>query len=103
MNTAQAAQAYLSVSSTLGKAGNPGTETATKNVEGFGDMVKNVIETTQELGKTVDAKGEDIANGRADIVELVTAVAETELAVETMVSVRDRVISAYQEILNMPI
>ena len=34
---------------------------------------------------------------------IVTAVAETELAVETLVTVRDRVISAYQDILNMPI
>ncbi len=32
-----------------------------------------------------------------------TAVAETELALETVVSVRDRVISAYEEIMRMPI
>jgi flagellar hook-basal body complex protein FliE len=34
---------------------------------------------------------------------VVTAVAETEVAVETMVAVRDRVISAYEEIMRMPI
>ena len=31
------------------------------------------------------------------------AVAETELALETLVSVRDRVIQAYEEIMRMPI
>ena len=34
---------------------------------------------------------------------VVTAVAETEVALETMVSIRDRVISAYEEIMRMPI
>ena len=45
----------------------------------------------------------NLANGKANTLDLVTAVAETELAVETLVTVRDRVISAYQDILNMPI
>ena len=30
-------------------------------------------------------------------------IAETEVALETMVAVRDRVISAYEEIMRMPI
>jgi flagellar hook-basal body complex protein FliE len=34
---------------------------------------------------------------------VVTAVAETEVAVEAMVAVRDRVINAYEEIMRMPI
>lgn len=103
MNPAEAAQAYLSVSSKFGKAGTPQATTGQAEVGGFGDLVKAAIEKTEDMGKAIDQKGEDIANGRADIVELVTAVAETEVAVETMVTVRDRVISAYQEILNMPI
>ncbi|MEM7620888.1 MAG: flagellar hook-basal body complex protein FliE [Pseudomonadota bacterium] len=103
MDAAQAAQAYLSVGSRIGKLGTPTAGEVSQQAGGFGDMVRSVVEHTQELGKKVDTKGEELANGRADVVELVTAVAETELAVETMVTVRDRVISAYQEILNMPI
>ena len=41
--------------------------------------------------------------GKANVVDVVTAVAETEVALETMVSVRDRVIAAYEEIMRMPI
>ena len=40
---------------------------------------------------------------QADIVDIVTAVAESETAMETLVSVRDRVIAAYEEIMRMPI
>ena len=40
---------------------------------------------------------------KGNVVDVVTAVAETEVAVETMVAVRDRMISAYEEIMRMPI
>ena len=39
----------------------------------------------------------------ADPQSLVTALAQTELAVQTVVSVRDKVVEAYQEILRMPV
>jgi flagellar hook-basal body complex protein FliE len=37
------------------------------------------------------------------MVDVVTAVSETEVAVETMVAVRNKVIEAYQSIMAMPI
>ena len=44
-----------------------------------------------------------MASGKANVVDVVTAVAETEVAVGTLVSVRDRVIQSYEEIMRMPI
>ncbi len=52
-------------------------------------------------------KGEDTARaamaGGADPQALVQALAQTSLAVETAVTVRDKVVEAYQEILRMPV
>ena len=45
----------------------------------------------------------DMVNGKANVVDMVTALSETEIAIESMVTVRDRVISAYEEIMRMPI
>jgi flagellar hook-basal body complex protein FliE len=45
---------------------------------------------------------QSMTNG-TDPHALVTALAQTELAVQTAVTVRDRVVEAYQEILRMPI
>lgn len=39
----------------------------------------------------------------ADPHALVQALAQTELAVQTAVAVRDKVVAAYQEILRMPV
>jgi flagellar hook-basal body complex protein FliE len=41
--------------------------------------------------------------GRADAHSVVEALAQTELAVETAVTVRDKVVEAYNEILRMPV
>lgn len=41
--------------------------------------------------------------GQADPHALVQALAQTELAVETAVTVRNKVVEAYQEILRMPV
>ena len=53
------------------------------------------------------ARGEETAakamTGGADPYALVQALAQTELAVETAVTLRDRVVEAYQEILRMPV
>jgi flagellar hook-basal body complex protein FliE len=42
-------------------------------------------------------------SGKADLVDVVTAVAESEAALETLVAVRDKVIAAYEEIMRMPV
>ncbi|QYZ69950.1 flagellar hook-basal body complex protein FliE [Neotabrizicola shimadae] len=53
------------------------------------------------------AEGENVAKaaltGAADPHSLVEALASSQLAVDTVVTVRDRVVEAYQEILRMPV
>ncbi len=69
----------------------------------FGSMLSDTVNKVVESGKVADDKIISQAVGKVDVVDVVTAVAETEVAVQTLVSVRDRVISAYQDILRMPI
>jgi flagellar hook-basal body complex protein FliE len=50
-----------------------------------------------------DATAQAAMTGRADSQALVQALAETGFAVEAAVTVRDKVVEAYQEILRMPV
>ena len=50
-----------------------------------------------------DVQTQAMAAGKANVVDVVTAVAETEVAISALVAVRDRVIQAYEEIMRMPI
>ena len=43
------------------------------------------------------------AQGKAELIDVVTSVAAAEASLETVMAVRDQVIAAYQEIMRMPI
>lgn len=79
----------------------PATEPA--EVSGALDAARGVI---SDFATTL-AEGEETAKaamiGGADPHSLVTALAQTELVVETAVTVRNKVVEAYQEILRMPV
>ncbi|HEX3502139.1 MAG TPA: flagellar hook-basal body complex protein FliE [Xanthobacteraceae bacterium] len=69
----------------------------------FSSVLKNVIDSVSQAAVKSDAQAQAVANGNANMVDVVTAVAETETTVQTLVSVRDKVISAYEDILKMQI
>src|SRR3954463_15855320 len=69
----------------------------------FGALVKDAIGAVIDSGKKSDTQTHAMAAGKANIVDVATAVTETEVAIEAMVSVRDKVIAAYEEIMRMPI
>jgi flagellar hook-basal body complex protein FliE len=71
--------------------------------QGFGAMLKDAIGSVIESGRKSDGQTAAMVNGKADMVDVVTAVSQTEVAVEALVSVRDKVIQAYEEIMRMPI
>ena len=56
-----------------------------------------------DAGKKSDAQTVAMAAGKANVMDVVTAVAETDVAVSTLVSVRDQVIQSYEDIMKMPI
>jgi flagellar hook-basal body complex protein FliE len=69
----------------------------------FGTLVQEALGGVVDAGHKADAQARSLGTGKANIIDLVTAVAESETAITTLVSVRDRVIQAYQQILQMPI
>lgn len=69
----------------------------------FAKMLGQAVQGVVDSGKVADTKAMEMVNGRGDMIDVVTAISQTELAMDTMVAVRDRVISAYEEIMRMPI
>ncbi len=94
-----AVAAYANATQNAGKPGMPARDTGQPSfAEALYDTAKDAVE--------VQRKGEEMAAkavvGQADLTEVVTAVNNAELTVQTMVAVRDKVIQAYQEIIRMP-
>ena len=73
---------------------------------GAGDGGSLFGQVARDFAATL-ARSETVAQqamvGDADPHALVQALAQTELAVETAVTVRNKVVEAYQEILRMPV
>lgn len=87
---------------TSGAAGGP-QETAVAGGQGFGDMLKGVVESMAATGVNAEQQTASAISGTGDVVDVVTAVSEAEATLQTVVAVRDNVITAYQEIMKMPI
>ncbi len=69
----------------------------------FGKLLAQGMQGVVDAGTASDQLSLDMVNGKANVVDVVTAISQTELAMESMVAVRDKVISAYEEIMRMPI
>lgn len=69
----------------------------------FADLVKNAMTETVGASRNAERQMVNHIQGKAELIDVVTAVASAESSLETVMAVRDQVISAYQEIMRMPI
>ena len=101
-----ASNAYASLARIMDSAGSAGAgigKTADSGEHSFGAMLKDAIGSVMDAGRKSDQQTVAMASGKANVMDVVTAVAETDVAVSTLVSVRDRVIQSYEEIMRMSI
>ncbi len=100
-----AANAYAAVARLANPAlGAAGALTGTdKGATNFASVLKEAMSAVNETGKKSDAQSQALVNGKGNLVDVVTAVSETEVAIDAVVAVRDKVITAYEEIMKMPI
>jgi flagellar hook-basal body complex protein FliE len=94
VRTSLAAQSYAQARSAAAPAPDPSSAEA-----GLAQIVGNFAETLAQGEQTARAA----MTGGADPHALVQALASSQLAVETVTTVRDKVVEAYQEILRMPV
>ena len=100
-----ATAAYASAARLVTQISKPQTDQLAAAGQGqdFAKILAESVQGVVEAGRASDQMSLDLVNGKADIVDVVTAISQTEIAMETMVTIRDRVISAYEEIMRMPI
>ncbi len=70
---------------------------------GFSDMLREATESAVSSLREGEAQSLRAAAGTADINDVVMAMSKAEMTLQTVVTLRDKVIQAYQEIIRMPI
>ena len=99
VNVMDAVNAYANAGrmAEVGGAGAPAGAGAS-----FGDLLKNATNGVVDTIAQGEAASLQAASGKADLTQVTEAVSNAEVAVQTVVALRDRVVQAYQDIMRMP-
>ena len=103
INPSSAAAAYANALKAMNGTAAGGEAAAQPAGQSFGEMVKDVVGDVVKSGQAAEVKAVQGATSKAELVDVVTAITNAELSLQTVVAVRDKVISAYQDIMKMPI
>ena len=69
----------------------------------FADLLKQAVGAANELSQKSDAMNQALVEGRAvDLHRVVLAQQEAQIAFDLVQQMRDKIVSAYQEVLRMP-
>jgi flagellar hook-basal body complex protein FliE len=101
-----AAKAYAAVqaqAANLGQAIGAGGATAGADAHGFGEILKSAMSDAVQASRNAETQMKAQVQGKADLVDVVTAITSAQTSLQTVLAVRDQVISAYQQIMQMSI
>lgn len=104
MNEINATQ-LLSQIRTLGRELQPTQPVATPGVNNFGDMLKTTINSVNDAQQHAAGLKTGFVNGTTDksLAEVMIASQKADLSFRAVTEVRNKLVSAYQDIMNMPV
>lgn len=72
---------------------------------GFADMLKNAVDSVNETQMQSSAlqRAFEMGDPQVDITQVMIQMQKASVSFEAMTQVRNRLVSAYQDIMNMPI
>lgn len=89
------------------KAGIPPIDSDTKAVKGpeFTDLLTNTLQSVNNRKQTAEklAQAFELGDPNVDLSKVTIEIQKARIAFEALSQVRNKVISAYQEIMNMPV
>jgi len=103
-NIAQAANAYTSTAlNGVSKATGIGSATDGSDGAAFGDLVKQGLQNAVDAQHKSEAVSGKALAGKADMTDVLQAVTSAEMALNTVLAVRDKVVQAYNSIMSTQI
>jgi flagellar hook-basal body complex protein FliE len=101
-----AAKAYAAVqaqASALTNAAGGVADAQGVQGQGFGDILKTALNDAVQSSRHAEQQMTAQVQGKADLVDVVTALSSAQASLETVMAVRDQVIAAYQQVMQMQI
>ena len=99
-NIKEATGAYSNALTQLKKS--TGADMGDSSASAFGDLLKQSLQTAVETQhKSEKISGAALA-GKADMTDVLQAVTDAEMALNTVLAVRDKVVQAYESVMRTP-
>ena len=96
-----AAKAYAAVQDAA-SAGLAGQAAKTQGPD-FGHMVNQAVSQAVSDSRNAEAQMTAQVQGKANLIDVVSAISSAQTSLTTMMAVRDQMIASYQQIMNMSI
>lgn len=100
INPAAAAGAYSNIQKAGQGAGISGDDVSGPR---FSDLIRKAAADSIETMHGGEKMSAQAVIGKANLTDVVEAVTNAELTLQTVIALRDRMLGAYQEIMRMPI
>lgn len=69
----------------------------------FTSALQQAVGSAIQVGHTADTQSAQAITGKGNLTDVVAAISHADLALQTAVAIRDRVVSAYQEVMRMAV
>ncbi len=96
------ANATAAYASAAAKADQPGMEAPAADGSGFAGMLKSALTDVAETTRASEKISMAAVAGKANMTDVVNAVNNADVTLQAVMAIRDRMVSAYQDILRMP-
>src|SRR5262245_17332377 len=83
------------IGKTIGGAGDAGS--------GFGDTLNRLVQSVETSGADANNAVSQMVEGKADVHDAMIALQRADLTFQFSMQVRNKLVSAYQEIMRMPV
>jgi flagellar hook-basal body complex protein FliE len=96
----------MEINSILSNAlqGSSGLNKAKSSGDSFSNMVTDAVKKTVDSQRAAEKMTAAAANGQdVPMHKVIQSISEAEMTLQTMVTVRDKAVEAYKEIIRMPI
>lgn len=100
MNAAMAVKAY---GAAMGGGATKAIDAQPTSEVDFGAMVQSAMQNATQSTQNAESMMTAHMQGKAELIDAVTAISAAETSLQSVIAIRDQVISAYQEIMRMPI
>jgi len=99
ISIAQAAKAYANAAKPVAGSAAAGASKGNN----FGEMVTDALDTARDHLKSSEAVTQQAAKGEASMADVAAAVSQAEVTLQTVMNIRDTMISSYKQIMQMPV